>query len=170
MLRGREVRTVRLAITAALLAAALGPAVQSSARAASAPFHPDQVEADRAVEAADQYWRSDPQNVCLGRNRAMVDPVFPARHSTAAAYTKNEECGTIHVLLSRAERYARWQLCTLIVHEYGHTIGYFHVDDPTDIMYPKPVTAGLHPKQCDYSDPHLWPAVTDVVYRQANWR
>jgi hypothetical protein len=151
-----------------LMGVALAPG--ASAQAAAPAFHPDQVEADRAIKAADEYWRDDPQNVCLGRNSAMVDPVFPERHSTAAGYTRNGECGTIHILRSRAEKYTRWQFCTLVVHEYGHTIDYFHVDDPTDIMYAKPVTAGIHPKVCDYTDPHLWPAVNEVVYRQANWR
>jgi hypothetical protein len=141
-------------LTALLACAAVGPLARASVGGTG--FHPDQVEIDRAVQAADEYWRNDPQNVCLGRNRGSVDATFPERHAEAAGYTRDGECGTIHVLLRRARAYARWQFCTLVVHEYGHTIDHVHVDDPTDIMYFKPVTAGLHPRVCDYPDPHFW--------------
>jgi hypothetical protein len=139
----------------AAVAAACVAALVAAASADAAPvFRPDQTEMDRAIEAADEFWRDDPRNHCIGRNSGEIEDTFPARHSTAAGYTRNGECGVIHVLRSRVAAYTRWQFCTLVVHEYGHTINYFHVDDPTDIMYAKPVTAGIHPKVCDYPDPH----------------
>jgi hypothetical protein len=150
----------RLALAGVVAAAALVPA------SAAAGFDPDQIEMDRAIQAADEYWRSDPQNHCLGHNGGTVDKVFPARHPIAAGYSVNGECGTIHVSLARTTEYTRWQFCTLVVHEYGHTIDYFHVDDPADIMYSKPVTAGLHPKVCDYPDPHFWLR----SWSQTRWR
>ena len=140
--------------------AALGVALllPSGSALASAPFHPTQVEIDRAVQAADEFWRHDPQERCLGKNRGELDTNFPDEHTDAAGYTDPGHCGTIHIQTRRARAYSRWQFCTLVVHEYGHTIGYEHVDDPSDIMYYKPVTAGLHPKVCDYPAPTRWPA------------
>jgi hypothetical protein len=122
--------------------------------AAAAAFHPDQVEMARAIKAGDEFWRHDPQNHCLGHNGGTIDTTFPARHSTAAAYTVDGVCGAIHILLSRAEQYTRAQFCVLVVHEYGHTINHQHVADPTNIMYARPVTAGFDTPVCHYPDPH----------------
>ena len=141
----------------ALAAVGLSLLLPTGAAPASGPFYPNQVELDRALDAADEFWRDDSQNDCLGKNRGKLDTNFPDEHSDAAGYTIPGHCGTIHVLVRRAQDYARWQFCTLVVHEYGHTIDYEHVDDPTDIMYYKPVTAGLHPKVCDYPAPVRWP-------------
>jgi hypothetical protein len=141
----------------ALAAVGLSLLLPAGAALASGAFYPNQLELDRALQAADDYWRHDPQNDCLGRNRGELDTNFPDDHSDAAGYTIPGRCGTIHVLVRRAQTYTRWQFCTLVVHEYGHTIDYEHVDDPTDIMYYKPVTAGLHPKVCDYPAPIRWP-------------
>jgi hypothetical protein len=154
------------ALTVVLACAAVAPPARASVGGVG--FYPDQVEMDRAVQAADEYWRNDPQNTCLGMNRGSVDTTFPERHSEAAGYTRDGECGTIHVLLRRARTYTRWQFCTLVVHEYGHTINHVHVEDPTDIMYFKPVTAGLHPRVCDYPDPHFWLRPEGVD--QTSWR
>jgi hypothetical protein len=140
-----------LAALCAFLPAGIAPA--------AAPFYPNQVELDRALEAADAFWTShDQHNRCHGRNRVALETNFPDDHSDAAGYTDPGHCGTIHILERRAREYTRSQLCTLVVHEYGHTIDYEHVDDPTDIMYYKPVTAGLHPQECDYPPPARWPA------------
>ena len=153
-----------VAATAASLASG------SSVERARAGFYPDQVEMDRAIKAGDIFWQEDPENHCLGRNGGTLDETFPARHPTAAAYTRYGECGSIHILRPRVRSYQRWQFCTLVVHEYGHTINYEHVDDPRNIMYHKPVTAGLHPKVCDYPDPHRWPAQGPPKFRQTSWR
>lgn len=142
---------MRAAVACLLLAAGL---LLGAAAPAAAAFHPDQVELDRAIKAGDEFWRHDPQNHCLGINGGTIDTTFPVRHETAAGYSVNGVCGTIHILLSRAEQYTRSQFCVLVVHEYGHTINHVHVGDPTNIMYPAPVTAGYHTKYCDYPDPH----------------
>lgn len=145
--------------------AALGASLLVPPGTAAAAFHPSQVEMDRAVQAADEFWRHDPKERCLGRNHGELDTSFPDEHSDAAGYTDPGHCGTIHVLVGRVQEYARWQFCTLVVHEYGHTLGYEHVDDPSDIMYYKPVTAGLHPRVCDYPPPAGWPAASSSTAR-----
>src|SRR2546423_10329200 len=142
----RPIRAVSL--LAALAGLACFPA------AAEGRFHPDQLEMARAIKAGDEFWRHDPQNHCLGHNGGTIDTTFPARHSTAVAYTVDGVCGAIHVLLSRVEQYTRAQFCVLVVHEYGHTINHQHVADPTSIMYARPVTAGFDTPVCHYADPH----------------
>jgi hypothetical protein len=168
-------------LACALAAVALLGLATTGAAFAKRSFYPNQVELDRALQAADEFWRDDPRNHCLGRDSGSIDDTFPARHSTAAGYSRNGECGTIHVLRRRVESYTRWQFCTLVVHEYGHTIDYVHVSDPSDIMYAKPVTAGIHPPQCDYPDPHA-PAYAEaeadaaggwawsLEFSQSDWR
>jgi hypothetical protein len=145
-------------LACALAAVALLGLATTGAAFAKRSFYPNQVELDRALQAADEFWRAhDPHNRCDGRNRVALETNFPDDHSDAAGYTDPGHCGTIHILERRAVSYRRSELCTLVVHEYGHTIGYEHVDDPSDIMYYKPVTAGLHPGVCDYPAPSRWP-------------
>ena len=135
-----------------LLAALAGLAWFPSA--AAGRFHPDQLELERAIQAGDEFWRHDPQNHCLAHNGGTIDTTFPERHATAAGYSVNGVCGTIHILRSRAEQYTRSQFCVLVVHEYGHTIDHVHVADPASIMYARPVSAGFRTKACEYPDPH----------------
>jgi hypothetical protein len=142
---------VALAAAAAAVPCAVAAAGPPAARAVtvengSTVNAPD---VDHWLDVAERYWGAEP--LCpFGLLLSLSD----ALGAGVIAHAELPGCA-IHYAQDWYPRapgrsWAGWaqELCIITVHEYGHLLGYQHVSDPNDIMYPTPTFV---PPGCDWT-------------------
>lgn len=95
------------------------------------------------LSVAATYWHAE--QVCPASSVTVVWAPLAAAGELGAAQLGGCATGERTIWLDRSLRKTvyRWR-CTIIVHEYGHLMGFDHTDDPASVMHtpPERVAAG----------------------------
>lgn len=131
MLRGMRPKRVALALVVGVLA------VLPVGQAKAAPFTP---HLESLYRVAVDYWGQEPTN-CTSLDRQIVDDgwlqtVYPNPHAGPARATeaKSPQPCILYVERSVASPDAVGEACAIMIHDFGHLLGYSHNNDPTDVM------------------------------------
>lgn len=101
------------------------------ARAGTVTFDPWQA----GLSAAVLHWGRTPPCWPVGFIRDAPADTMPPGAEMSVTPTV-EPCTIRSAAMADAE--SPWQICSDVVHEVGHLLGYQHSTDPADIMYPIP--------------------------------
>lgn len=123
----------RLTIIALCLAALAVGIFAATAKAA--PFTPE-LETDFAYAA--EWWGATPTG-CSSLTREVV-PTLPGEVNGEATRPVAGAAPVPCIIVIR-EGMPSCERREVVLHEYGHLLGYGHSEDPADVMYPKPTGA-----------------------------
>lgn len=131
----RESRWVRRFAVAGFVFVALGVGVLGwVAVARAAPFTPE-LEADYAF--AEQWWGGTVPTGCSTVTREVLpDEAMPGRGGQATQPNPGTEPVACVLDVSESSLSVPCYRREVVLHEYGHLLGYGHSEDPASIMYP----------------------------------
>lgn len=87
----------------------------------------------RSLEVARAYWQAEPP--CPDGVAVTIGDAQHGYLADAAGWAGNCEIVIGHTWQGQAHDLARW--CILLTHEWGHLLGYDHIDDRSNVMSPQ---------------------------------
>lgn len=129
-MRQRSRRGFWLAVALGLAALVLGFGVE---RASAAPFTPE-LEADYAY--AEAWWGAVPTGCSSVSKEVLPDQAMPGDGGRATQPEPGAEPVPCVMQVAESSLVTPCQEREVVLHEYGHLLGYGHSADPTNIMYP----------------------------------
>jgi hypothetical protein len=116
------------------------------------------------VDVAESYWQPD---ACAGRTQVhavsrtdamtaarSADPSVAGFADLGSALWPAPSCD-VWIVDDVLDGWSVRGLCDVITHEIGHTLGYRHVNDPTNAMNPTVISCG--PPSCDAAQAQIMP-------------